>query len=68
MPRGVYDRKKLVPEPTDELKGREAAAMEIAEVLQSRCGIPGCVAKFHLEEAQILLRKFINLGIIKDVD
>jgi hypothetical protein len=68
MPKGIYERRKLVPEPTEELKGREGAAWAIAEVLQDDCSIPGCVAKFHLEHAQQLLRKFIYLGIIKELD
>lgn len=64
MPKGVYERKKAVTAPPADLKAHEQAAWAVAEVLQERCGISGCVSKHHIEEASYLIRRFINLGII----
>jgi len=44
MPRG---RPKSQPKPETTDKD-----MQIAEVIARRCGIPGCSAKNHLEEAR----------------
>ena len=66
MPKGIYERKKVENTPSSDLKAHEQAIWLIAEILQQRCGIPGCSPKHHMEEANLLMRKFINLGIITE--
>ncbi len=58
--------RKVVVEPDAELKGWEAVEYTIAQVLQERCGINGCLPKFHLEEAQIILKKLMRYDLLKD--
>ncbi len=40
----------------------------IAEVVQHYCGIPGCSAKWHREEAQIIINKLRAQGLLKEVE
>lgn len=65
MPRG---RPIKVITDNSDLNGHEEAELTIAQVLQERCGIPGCVAKHHIEEARIILRRLIRLDIVKERD
>lgn len=58
--------RKVQAEPDEALAGHEAVQYTIAEILQTRCGIPGCVPKHHIEEAGIILRRIIKLGLLKD--
>lgn len=63
MPRG---RPAKIIVDNSDLNEYEEATLTIAVVLQERCGITGCMPKFHLDEASIILRKLIRLDIIKE--
>ena len=54
---------KVVVDNSD-LDAYEEAELTIAQILQERCGTKGCLPKWHVEEAQIILRKLIILNII----
>jgi hypothetical protein len=65
MPRGVYNRKESVNKVASDLTAHEALAWEIAEIMQqTNCAIKGCQAKFHLEDANRIVRKIIAEGLI----
>lgn len=63
MPRGRP--RKVIVEPDEELKGLEAVELVIAQVLQERCGINGCLPKLHLDEARIILKKLVQYDLVK---
>ena len=60
--------KKVVVEPDAELEGWESVEYTIAQVLQERCGINGCLPKIHLDEARIILKKLIRYDLLKERD
>jgi hypothetical protein len=65
MPRGVYNRKPNVNKVADDLSSHEVIAWEIAEIMQeTMCAIKGCQPKFHLEDANRIVRKMIAEGLI----
>lgn len=63
MPRGRP--RKVIEEPDATLKGLEAVEQGIAEILQERCGIKGCLPKLHLDEARIILKKLVQYDLVK---
>lgn len=67
MPRGVYERKRSEVKVEEELSSYEQLVWTVAEVIQSTlCSIQGCQPKFHLEDANIIVRKMIRLGLVKE--
>ncbi len=65
MPRGRP--RKIVMAEDEELRGLDALQMTVAEVIQETlCGIPGCMPKFHLEDARVVVRKMKDLDLIKE--
>ena len=58
--------RKVIKEADPDLKGLEAVQESIAQILQERCGIKGCLPKLHMEEAEIILKKMKQYDLIKD--
>ena len=65
MPRG---RPPRVVEDTSDLTNYEKAEAGIASVLHGTCPIQGCQPKWHLEDARAILRKLMQLNLIKEDD
>ncbi len=64
-PRKVVTAEKAVDEP---LQDKESLLDIIAEVIQVSCGIPGCSAKWHREEAQRIINRLRDRGLLKEED
>jgi len=62
--------RKIVQEKEDkvDLSTKTDLLDIVAEVIQHYCGIPGCSAKWHREEAQIIINRLRSQGLLKEVD
>lgn len=58
--------RKVVVEADPALKGWEKAEETISEILQERCGITGCRARYHVDEAKVILKVLLNEGLLKE--
>lgn len=68
MPRG-RPRKILssVTNEEEELEGLESLQMTVAQIIQETvCGISGCDAKWHLEDAKVVVQKMKLLDLIRE--
>lgn len=55
-------------EPEEKLVDKIDMLDIIAEVVQHFCGVPGCSARFHREEAQVIVNRLRANGLLKDVE
>jgi len=53
-------------EPEVELTDKKDILDVIAEVIQVSCGVPGCTAKWHRTEAQMIMNRLRDHGLLRE--